>query len=184
MSATHSRFGAVGLKSRSNQVGGGADAGHRHGGPAALAADPPALARRSASAAQRAFGRPARPQGAAGHARAAPRNSAWCVVDARAVRGPLGVVERPLRRRPGPPCVQAGGRHPERRAEQRDGELGLLRRDEPKHAHRVSPAKKTVACLRISRSCSRRRTRFFSSRSSARSSLVKPSWRSPRSSWS
>ncbi len=55
--------------------------------------------------------------------------------------------------------------------------VGLLLRDEPEHAHRVSLslAKKAAALFKISRSCSSTRTCRRSSRSSSRSSLVRPS---------
>ena len=69
---------------------------------------------------------------------------------------------------------------PEDLAHHRDWEPGPLRRDDPVGAHRVSvsAAKRTAARLRMSRSCSTRLTRLRSSRSSSRSALVNPSWRS------
>jgi hypothetical protein len=101
---------------------------------------------------------------------------------------PLGqprIRQRTIRRRPPGPRPVPGLRDAEQLALQGDDHsLGLLGfRDVPVDAHRVpvSRAKKAVACLRMSRSCSRRRTRFLSSRSSSRSTLVSPSSRTPRS---
>src|SRR5581483_4984989 len=85
--------------------------------------------------------------------------------------------ELPIRRRSTLPGVEAGAGDAEHPAEQRDRVVGLLRRDEPEAAHRVSlsRAKKAAAFFRISRSCSSIRTLRRSSRSSARSSVVRPS---------
>src|SRR6266536_3090562 len=100
---------------------------------------------------------------------------------------PLGqrrVGERPRRRWPLLPGVEARARDTEHAAHQRDRVVGLLRRDEPEAAHRVSlsRAKKTAAFFKISRSCSSVRTFRRSSRNSWRSSLVSPSRRPPSTS--
>ena len=84
------------------------------------------------------------------------------------------------------PVVEAGARHAERPAQAGDGLALTLLVDQPVQAHRrsVSRAKKVTARFRISRSCSSSRTCRRSLRSSSRSSVVSPSSRSPRSSWS
>src|SRR5207248_2213164 len=88
----------------------------------------------------------------------------------------LCVGERPLGPRPSLPRVEAGAGDAEDPAEQRDRVVGLLRRDEPEAAHRVSlsRAKKAAAFFKISRSCSSVRTLRRNSRSSTRSSLDNP----------
>ena len=95
------------------------------------------------------------------------------------------VMQRPIRWRSRDPRPVTGLRNAEQLALQGDRQfLGLLGfRDVPVDSHRVpvSRAKKAVACLRMSRSCSRRLTRLRSSLSSSRSALVSPSSRSRRS---
>src|SRR5437588_10224812 len=72
-----------------------------------------------------------------------------------------GVGERAIRRRPPLPGVEAGAGNAEQPAHQRDRVAGLLRRDDPIQAHRVSLsfAKKAAAFFKISRSCSSNSTR-------------------------
>src|SRR4029453_17035299 len=81
------------------------------------------------------------------------------------------------RRRPPLPSVEARAGNTEQPPHQRDRVVGPLRRDEPKHAHLVSLSitKKAAAFFKISRSCSSNSTRRRSSRSSSRSSPVRPS---------
>ena len=90
------------------------------------------------------------------------------------------VGERPLRRRAPRPRVVARARHAQHPAHHRDVEVALLRVDEPEHHYRISLpslAKKAAALFRISRSCSRTRTRRRSCVSSSLSSEVRPSRR-------
>ena len=76
--------------------------------------------------------------------------------------------------------VPAPAAHP---AHHRDIKVRLLRRDEPKNDYRVSlsRAKKAAAFFRISRSCSRTRTRRRSCVSSSLSSLLRRPSRRPAS---
>jgi hypothetical protein len=96
--------------------------------------------------------------------------------------GEPGVGESAIRRRPPLPGMEAEAGDAKQPAHQRDRVVGLLRRDEPIQAHRVSLsfAKKAAAFFKISRSCSSSSTRRRSSRNSSCSSPVRPS-RSPRS---
>ena len=90
------------------------------------------------------------------------------------------VGERPLGRRAPRPGVVARARHAQHPAHHRDVEVALLRVDEPEHRYRISLpslAKKAAALFRISRSCSRTRTRRRSCVSSSFSSEVRPSRR-------
>ena len=106
-----------------------------------------------------------------------------------AVRGPdlldalrqPGVAERAIRGRSGRPGVIARARDAEQPAGDGDRGSGLLGRDDPVGGHRVSvsDAKKAAARLSRSRSCRSRTFSRRSRRSSSRSSLVRPSSRSP-----
>ena len=90
------------------------------------------------------------------------------------------VGECPLGRRTPRPGVVARTRHAQHPAHHRDVEVALLRVDEPEHRYRTSLpslAKKAAALFRISRSCSRTRTRRRSCVSSSFSSEVRPSRR-------
>src|SRR5437667_431048 len=78
------------------------------------------------------------------------------------------ICESAIRRWPPFPGVKARAGDAEQVAHQRDRVVGLLRRDEPKQAHRVSLSftKKAAAFFKISRSCSSSSTRRRSSRNS------------------
>src|SRR5205823_3967892 len=95
--------------------------------------------------------------------------------------------QRPVRRRPALPIVEAGAVDLQHAAHHGDGIVDLLRGDKREHlAYRpsLSFAKKTAAFERISRSI---RSFAFSSRnrcSSSRSSSLRPPGRSPRSAFS
>jgi hypothetical protein len=103
-------------------------------------------------------------------------------MDVRDTFAQPGVGEVAIAGRAMKPCVEARARHAQYSAKKRDRMVGPLRRDEAKALHRVSLsfAKEAAAFFRISRSCRRVRTSRRSSRSSERSSLVRPG-SSPRS---
>ncbi len=92
------------------------------------------------------------------------------------------VLHRSPRWWPLSPGVVARARDAQNPAQKRDGMVGLLRVDEPKTAHRIpsSRAKKAVAFLKTSFSCSRTLTFLLRRPSSSRSWVVSPS-RSPSS---
>src|SRR5215217_1631304 len=93
-----------------------------------------------------------------------------------------GVAERAVAGRPAQPVIEARPRDAEQLAAHRDRGAGLLRRDKPVDAHRVSVSFAKKAAARLSRSRSIR-SRWFSRSSSfrrARSSEPRPS-RSPTS---
>ena len=175
----------VGAELAADEVPEGLHALHRHGAALAVAPMRALQGPLSASAARRASRPPGSPHGPAWRARAGCHSSASSPHERRGCAHQPRVIQRPVRRRPPDPRPVPGLRDAEQLALQGDRQpLGLLGfRDEPVDADRVpvSRAKKAVACLRMSRSCSRRRTRFLSSRSSSRSALVSPLSRSPRS---
>ena len=102
-----------------------------------------------------------------------PVDAAVRLVDRPDALGQPGVGERPLARRARRPLVVARAANAQPRTCQGDRGAGLLHRDEPVHAHRVSVsfAKKAAARLSRSRSCARRAFSRRSRRSSSRSSV-------------
>ncbi len=87
-----------------------------------------------------------------------------------------GVGELAVRRRPALPGVEPGAGDAEHPTEQRDRVVGLLRRDEPEHAHRVSlsRAKRAAAFFQDLPLLLEHPDLAPAARSSVRSPLVRP----------
>ena len=158
--------GRVGPEVAADQVGERLDA--RHGHRAALAPPPAVGALQAGLAHQPRHALRAHPDPRASqhrvHSRAAVAAAARGVNRADALGQP-GVMQGAIRRRPARPRPEARLRHAKQLALQGDRQFLGLRgfRDVPVNRHRVpvSRAKKAVACLRMSRSCSKRLTRLL-----------------------